>query len=64
MSIFEARYPGHCGVCDEPIRPGTLATYEDDEIAHAICPEPVALPDPCPRCFQIPASNGRCGCDD
>ena len=64
MSIFEARYFGRCGVCDEAIRPGDSATYVDDEIAHAACPEPVALAAPCARCFMIPAANGACGCEE
>ena len=64
MSTFEARYPGRCGVCDERIRPGDLATFVEDEIAHAACPQPVALADPCPRCFMVPATNGACGCED
>ena len=60
---FEARYPGRCGVCDERIQPGDQATYVDDEIAHATCPQPVALAEPCDRCFMVPATNGECGCD-
>ena len=59
---FEARFPGRCGVCDEAIRPGDMATYVEDEIAHATCPQPTVLADPCPRCFMVPASNGECGC--
>lgn len=61
---FPARYPGSCGVCDEPIRPGDEATYVEDEIAHATCPTPVAMAEPCPRCFMVPANNGVCGCDE
>lgn len=60
---FEARYSGRCGVCDEQIRPGDLATYVEDEIAHATCPTPVVMAEPCPRCFMVPAVNGECGCD-
>lgn len=63
MSTFEARYPGRCGVCDERIQPGDQATYVEDEVAHVSCPQPVALADPCPRCFMVPAANGSCGCD-
>lgn len=64
MTTFEARYPGRCGVCDEGIRPGDDATFVDDEIAHARCPQPVALAAPCARCFMVPAVNGECGCDE
>jgi len=60
---FEARYPGRCAVCDERIYPGERATFVEDEIAHAVCPTPIALADPCPNCFTIPAANGSCGCD-
>lgn len=61
---FPARYPGRCGVCDGPIRPGQEVTYVEDELAHGACPQPTALADPCPRCFMVPAANGSCGCDD
>lgn len=61
---FEARYPGRCGVCDERINVDDLATFVEDEIAHATCPTPVALADPCSRCFMVPATNGQCGCDE
>lgn len=60
--VFEARYSGRCGVCDGGIQPGQMATFVEDEIAHAECPTPTILADPCPRCFQIPAANGECGC--
>lgn len=62
-AIFPARYPGRCGVCDGRIEPDDSVTYVDDELAHAACPEPVALAEPCPRCFMIPAVNGACGCE-
>lgn len=60
---FEARYPGRCGVCDGGIRPGDLATYVEDEIAHASCPAPTVLADPCPNCWTVPAANGACACE-
>ena len=63
MAEFEARYPGRCGVCDERINPGDMATFVEDEIAHARCPQPAALAEPCGRCFMVPATNGACGCD-
>lgn len=64
---FTARYPGRrCGVCDERINVGDEATFVDDEMCHATCPTPVALADPCARCFMVPAVNGECagaGCE-
>lgn len=61
MSNFEARFPGRCGLCDEAIRVGDFATFVEDEIAHANCPAPTVLADPCPRCWMVPAANGECG---
>lgn len=68
--VFEAQYPGVCGVCDERIVPGDRCAYIDDDsravgvvIAHVHCPQPVVLADPCSKCFMIPAANGTCGCD-
>jgi hypothetical protein len=63
VRTFEARYPGRCGICDERIHVGDEVGYVDDEIAHAKCPHPTALAEPCPRCFMVPAANGVCGCD-
>lgn len=63
MTEFEAKYAGRCGVCDESIRPGDMATYVDDELAHSRCPQPNALAEPCRRCFMVPATNGACGCE-
>lgn len=67
MSTFTARYPSRCGVCDGRIREGDDATYVDDEIAHAHCPQPepaTALVAACPRCWMVPAKSGACGCED
>jgi hypothetical protein len=62
--FFEARYGGRCGVCDGGIRVGDLVTYVDDEIAHYACPQETAVTaEPCPKCFLVPATNGRCGCE-
>ena len=61
---FEARYTGRCGVCDGTIHVGDPATFVEDEISHAACPQPVALADPCSWCFMVPATNGSCGCDE
>jgi hypothetical protein len=60
---FTATYGGPCGDCDERVKPGHQATYnEDDTLVHADCadakPEPVA--ETCTSCFiQKP-----CPCQD
>ena len=59
---FEAKYAGRCGVCDESIKPGDQATYVEDEIAHANCPQPSVLAEPCPACWTVPAASGACSC--
>lgn len=59
---FEAKYSGRCGVCDESIKPGDQATYVEDEIAHATCPQPTVLAQPCSACWTVPAANGECSC--
>lgn len=61
---FEARFPGRCGICDTGIRAGDLVTYVEDEIAHAACPMPVTLADPCGKCWTVPAANGACACEE
>lgn len=39
MRTFEAKYPGQCGECFEPIRIGDEVYYdEDDALSHATCP--------------------------
>lgn len=62
-AVFEARYPGRCGVCDERIKPGDDAMFVEDEIAHARCPAPTVLAEPCLTCWTVPAANGACECD-
>jgi hypothetical protein len=38
MRPFEARYRGHCGICDDDIEPGDdLVFEEDDSLVHADC---------------------------
>ncbi len=71
MSAFEAKYPGLCGVCDDHIRVGERCQYLDEDsravgvsIGHVTCRAPEVLPDPCARCFMVPAANGVCGCDE
>lgn len=64
---FEARYGGRCAACDEGIRVGDLARFEDDQIVHDDCvtaaPRRPDLP-PCGTCFMVPALTGTCGCDE
>jgi hypothetical protein len=70
---FKAKYDGWCSECGEPIREGDELEWGDEgRVVHAEC-----LPDAqsvknarlgldrpaCPKCFQIPAANGQCGCD-
>ena len=60
---FEARYPGRCNACDEPIKVGQECTFEDDLIVHIDCETHViATAEPCSLCFMVPAVNGDCGC--
>lgn len=63
---FEAKYGGRCGVCDERIKPGDLATYSDDVVVHADCPDEPERParPVCDMCWMEIASNGKCGCDE
>jgi hypothetical protein len=35
--VFEARYPGHCYLCDDHIDPGDTVRYDDDELVHNKC---------------------------
>lgn len=46
-----------CGAEDEP-RPESSTTPGD-----RVMPRGKTVQDRCERCFQIPASNGMCGCD-
>lgn len=59
---FKASYNGWCSECHEPIYQGDQLEWGDESrVVHADClPEVEAA---CPRCFQIPARNGECGCD-
>lgn len=64
---FNAAYPGACANLDcEGVRKNDLIEFVDSmstRVRHVVCPEPAPLPDPCGRCFTIPARNGACGCD-
>lgn len=71
---FPAHYPGPCAHrCEHGIQPGDdiLATAAWPGYVHAReCPDPVLADDltvsrtPCGSCFQVPATNGACGCED
>lgn len=71
--VFMAEYDGRCVACDDSIVPGEDIRATDDGYVHADdqCERVVTggphrnRPQlPCVRCFQIPAVNGVCGCDD
>jgi len=72
--VFTAQYLTDCSGCDEPICPGEDArsdgqsswVHADDQCERAVTgaphrDRPAAIA--CTRCFQLPASNGACGCD-
>lgn len=72
--VFMAEYDGTCSGCDDPIVPGEDIrsdgeggwVHADDQCEHAVTGGPhrnrPALP--CVRCFQVPAVNGACGCEE
>lgn len=67
---FQARYSGPCAAdCGHWIQPGDLirgaGDSHTDGYVHAVCPadDLTVARTPCPRCFQVPAANGLCGCD-
>lgn len=72
--VFTAEYQSHCEACDDPIVPGEDCRsdgyggwiHADDGCERAATgsphrDRPASIA--CTRCFQIPASNGACGCD-
>ncbi|PQM45688.1 hypothetical protein C1Y40_04132 [Mycobacterium talmoniae] len=58
---FQARFPGRCGRCDNPITVGDHVHYDDDELVHTDC-DTDTLPDStgtaCPNCWLVHA--GAC----
>lgn len=65
---FEARYPGRCPACHEPIDIGDDLIIEDDQAVHFECagdrPRRSIVPrEVCSRCFTQKAVNGACSCD-
>jgi hypothetical protein len=63
-AIVVAAFEGECVDCGEDIEPGQDIRYDSDEDgwAHASHWEKDTKPSVCPKCFQIPAANGECGC--
>ncbi|NYD39932.1 hypothetical protein [Nocardioides panaciterrulae] len=66
---FEARYPGRCPACHEPIDVGDDPVMEDHRAVHFECagdqPRPQLVPrEICPRCFTEKSVSGACACDD
>lgn len=65
--IFEAQYDIYCLACEERIFTGDQVKWADGSVIHAECmilDENFQQVRPaCPKCFQVPASNGECGCD-
>lgn len=65
--MFEAKFPGSCDACDEDIKVGdVIHSHGTTGYAHVVCPDPVPVVErtPCADCFQVPAANGLCGCDE
>lgn len=65
---FEARYPGRCPSCFEPIQVGDTIVMTDDGATCEDCSTRAGSASPrprevCPRCFTEKASNGACACD-
>lgn len=70
MSLM-ARYSSPCEAdCGHRIQPGDLIRGAGDSHAdgyvHVVCPAPAleVARTPCVGCFQVPAANGSCGCDE
>ena len=61
--LFEARFPGWCGSCEEAIRVGQSVYYQAGVLLHGDCEasapveRPVAV---CPDCHL----TQPCGCED
>lgn len=69
---FEARYPGRCRACPDPIEVGDDLVMTDEGAVHFGCAGDraavaarVTMPrEVCPRCFTEKAVNGACACED
>lgn len=64
---FRAKYDGFCHECRESIAEGDRLDWSEGQVVHEDClPDAVKdeAPRPtCPKCWQVIASNGACGCD-
>jgi hypothetical protein len=67
--VIVARYPGECPECGEDIEPGDMIESDSsgDDWRHVECPSitPLekAVANTCPKCYQVRAANGTCGCE-
>lgn len=70
---FIAKYDGTCAGCGEPISEGDRLEWADGpnggRAVHEDCTEDLALAKDttrptCPKCWQLVAVNGACGCVD
>ena len=58
---FEARYPGVCSDCEEPIRPGEqIVSLGDGEYEHVTCRPPDRPAAVCTTCWL----TKPCDCED
>lgn len=64
---WPAKYDGYCLACEEKIYEGDMVKWADGTVIHADCSvyddRMVEVPPTCPRCHEVPAVNGTCGCD-
>lgn len=61
--MFEAKYAGRCGDCQEKINVGDLCHYVDDEVCHESCQGQHTINRAkaevlCPNCFMY--HKGEC----
>jgi len=63
---FLAKFNDRCAspICDDPIDPGDIVEYIDDQLVHQGCLPPAeSKPRPvCATCFMEIALNGECSC--
>lgn len=64
--MFEAKYFGECGGCEEKILPGESVEYRDGYVCHVECdkPPPRQFYAICPKCYTEKPATGICdNCD-
>ena len=65
---FIAKYDGRCTACKGDIYEGDSLDFADGSVVHSDClPDAMReeVPRPtCPKCWQVIAANGACGCED